>query len=438
VTQDGLENRQEREDLLTWLALAAVGLGLTWLAVRTGAQLGTRSAPFLGSYRLNLGLGTLLAPLVAGAVLYIAARDHLERLPWRSLLGVAWVGALAWSLALALAEGAAGLTRSLQSTDNYLADTVRVGDDPWTYVHDFTAQADAHSVAARSHPPGPVLLLWAAQRLGFTDSVALGVLIAALGALIAPLVLSAVRGVCGETPARRYAPVLMLAPYAVWVAVSVEVVTAVLGAAVVAMGVRASTPRRTGPRAGSWALAAGVALGAAALFSYAAAWLGLSVACLYFARRRAFLNVATGVGALLPVLGAQLAGFTWIDGLLAAQADYAARVEPHRSALWWGAISLIVLLLAVGPALVHSARRVGNTPGWPFLVGAGVAVTFSVLAGLVRGGAEAVWLPFFPWLTVAAVAPVVQGGPPPRAPLLLTAAGALSAIVVEAVLATPW
>jgi hypothetical protein len=438
VSADGLENRQERQALLTWLVLAAVGLGLTWLAVRGGAQLGTRSAPFLGSYRLDLGLGTLLAPVVAAAVLLVSARGHLESLPWRSLLGVSWVAALAWSLALALAEGAAGLTRSLQSTDNYLADVARVGDDPWNYVHSFTADAASHSVAARAHPPGPVLLLWAAQRLGFTDSVALGVLIAALGALVPPLVLSAVRGVCGEVPARRYAPVLVLAPYAVWVAVSLEVVTAVLGAAVVAMGVRASDPRRAGLPAGAWALSAGIALGTAALFSYAAAWLGLSLACLYFARRRAFLNVATGIGALLPVLAAQLVGFTWIDGLLAARADFAARVVPHRSALWWGAISLVVLLLAVGPALVHSARRVGNTPGWPFLVGAGVAVSFSVLAGLVRGGAEAVWLPFFPWLTVAAVAPVTEGGPPPRAPLLLVATGALGAIVIEAVLATPW
>ena len=59
--------------------------------------------------------------------------------------------------------------------------------------------------------------------------------------------------------------------------------------------------------------------------------------CLYFARRRAFLNVATGLGALLPVLAAQLAGFGWIEGLLVARADYVARVEPNRSALAGGA-----------------------------------------------------------------------------------------------------
>jgi hypothetical protein len=67
-----------------------------------------------------------------------------------------------------------------------------------------------------------------------------------------------------------------------------------------------------------------------------------------------------------------------------------------------------------------------------------VAVAFSLLAGLARGGAEAAWLPFFAWLTVAAVAPPIQGGEAARTPRLLVAVGALTAIVVEAVLATPW
>jgi hypothetical protein len=283
-----------------------------------------------------------------------------------------------------------------------------------------------------------VLVLWALHRIGLTDRLLLGLIVTAIGALLVPLVLAAVRGVCGETSARRYAPVLMVAPYAVWIAVSVDVLAAVLGAAMVAMGVRASAHERTGWRAGAWALGCGVVLGVAALFSYAAPWLGLSVVCLYFARRRAFLNLATGLGALLPVIAAQSAGFSWLDGLMLARDDYLARVEPGRSALAWSAISVVVLLLAAGPPLVRSLRRLRNTPGWPFLVGAGVAVAFTILAGLARGGAEASWLPYFPWLTVAAVAPTRQGGEPGETPLLLVAGGALTAILVEALLATPW
>jgi hypothetical protein len=313
------ETRGQRADLLAWLALTAIGLGVTWLAVRSGAQLGTRSAPFLGSYRFAVGFATMLAIVVAATVIFGAQRGRFEELPFRSVLAVGWAATFGWALSLALVDGAAGLTRSLQSPDNYLTDVPGVGDEPLAFIRTFTEHAGQHSVAARGHPPGPVLFLWALHRLGLTDRLALGVLIAALGALITPLVLSAVRGVCGELAARRYAPVLILAPYAVWVAVSVDVVVAVLGAVMVAMGVRASAHTRTGWRAGLWALACGVTLGLAALFSYAAPWLGLSVVCLYFARRRAFLNVATGLGALLPVLAAQFAGFVWIDGLAVAR-----------------------------------------------------------------------------------------------------------------------
>jgi hypothetical protein len=428
----------ERRDLLTWVALSAVGLALTWVMVRSGAALGTRSAPFLGSYRFGLGFATVLAPLVAAGVLVAAARGRFEAVSWRSVLALGWGASFAWALSLALVDGAAGLTRSLQAPGNYLTDVPDVGADALAYLQGYTDNADGLSVAARGHPPGPVLLLWALHRLGLTDMLTLGVLVTALGALLTPLVLASVRGVCGEDAARRFAPVLMIAPYAVWVAVSVDIVVAVLGAVMVYMGVRASAATATGWRAGAWALACGVTLGVAALFSYAAPWLGLSAVCLYFARRRALLNVATGLGALIPVLGVQLAGFTWLDGLLAARADYVTRVEPNRSALAWSAISVVILLLAAGPPLIRSLRRIRNTPGWPFLVGAGVAVAFSILAGLARGGAEAAWLPFFPWLTVAAVAPTLQGGEPAPTPLLLTGVGAATAIVIEAVLATPW
>jgi methylthioxylose transferase len=93
-----------------------------------------------------------------------------------------------------------------------------------------------------------------------------------------------------------------------------------------------------------------------------------------------------------------------------------------------------VLLLATGPALYASLRKAANTPGWPFLVGAGFGVVFTVVAGLARGGTELAWLAFFPWLTIAATAPGRPGGPPVPAPLLLAAAGAVTAVAIEALL----
>jgi hypothetical protein len=366
--------------------------------------------------------------------LVLAARGWLDRLPWRLVLPLGYLAFLAWAVALALADGAAGLTRGITAADNRLVDVDDVGDDPLAYLRTFPALAHEQEPATRGHPPGPVLLLWGLQRLGVTDRLAIGLLVVAVGALLAPLVLSALRGVCGETQARRFLPVVALAPYAVWLALGMDAVGAALGAAMVAAGVRASDHRRTGLRAAGWALTAGVLLGVAAMFSYAVPWLGLSVVCLYFARRRAALNFVTGAGALLPVTAAQLLGFGWVDGLLAAHADFATRVGPHRSALWWAGISLVALALAAGPPLYPSLRKIRNTAGWPFLVGAGAAVLFSITTGFARGGVEHAWLTFFPWLTVAAVAPERQAGPPVPAPLLLAGVGAATAIVVEALL----
>ncbi|MEV8512517.1 hypothetical protein [Dactylosporangium sp. NPDC051484] len=271
-----------------------------------------------------------------------------------------------------------------------------------------------------------------------TDPIGLGFLITAVSVLTIPLVLAAVRDSVGEEAARRYLPLLVLAPYAIWTVVSLDGLVAVLGAAAIVSGLRASRRRVRGWAATGWAVLAGLLIGVASLFSYSAPWLGLSLVCVYFARRRASLNVLSGVGALLPVLGAQLLGFGWADGLVAAETDYASRVAPYRSALWWSAISMVVLLLAAGPPLVASARKIRRTAMWPFLVGAGAAVVFSIAAGLARGGVEHAWLPFFPWLTVAAVAPEVAGGDPPPAPLLLAGIGAVAAVVIEGLLVTPW
>jgi len=428
----------QRRDIAGWLLLSLAGLAMTWFVVRSGAPLGTASAPFLGRYRLALGPATLLAPAVAAVVLLAAARGWFERMRWWAILLAGYAAMLGWALALATVDGSDGLTRALLAADSYLTDVTDVGDDPLGYLSTFTDRAAEHSDATRGHPPGPILFLWAAHRIGLTDPLTLGVLVTAVGALTVPLVLTSTRAVCGEVAARRYLPVLALAPYAVWLSVSMDAVVAALGAGMVAAGVRASAPGRTGWSAGLLAAGSGVLLGVAAMFSYAAPWLGLSVVCLYFVRRRPFLNAATGLGALLPVLAADLAGFGWVDGLLGAQADYATRIGPYRSHLWWSALSLVALLLATGPPLVASLRKLRNTPGWPFLVGAGAAVVFSLVAGFARGGVEHAWLAFFPWLTVAAVALERQGGRLPHAPLALVAVGVVAAVVVEAVLATPW
>jgi methylthioxylose transferase len=427
-----LERRNERADLIRWVTIVTLALAASWLAVRLHARLGTASPPFDGRYRIAVNPRSALAPLLAAGTLLAVVRG------WPELLLAAYAVTGSWALALAAVDGAAGLADPVTDPEEYLADLPGVDDDPGAFVRDFTADAARLAPATRGHPPLPVLLLWLLRRAGIGSPAALGVTLTLLGALAVPLALVAVRSLAGEPTGRRLAPVLALAPYAIWAAVSMDTVTAALAAAVVAAGCVGSERGRRWYASAAWAALAGLLLGLAVLFAYAMAWLAVTMMCVYFVRRRPLLNVVSAAGTLLPVLLAQAAGFGWTDGLLAARRDLLTRLGPSRSAVVWGFLALATLVIACGPALVASARKLRMTPAWPVLVGAGAGIGFAVLAGLARGETERSWLPFFPWLLVAAVAPARRGGVPPPTPVWLVGAGAATAVLLPAVLASPW
>jgi hypothetical protein len=420
-------------DAATWLLLVAGGFALTALARHLGMRVGVPGAPFTGEYRFKVEVGTLLAPGVALAVLAGVRAGVWERLRWRRLLLLSYAAALAWALALAVVDGGNGLAYPIANAREYLRDLPAVGGDPAGFVRHFVANAAHYSVATRTHPPGPVLLLWLLRRAGIARPSTIGVVVTALGCVTVPAVAVAMRSLCGEVAARRLLPVLVLAPYAVWVAVSMDGVTAALCAVAIALGVVASEPGRRP----WWALSAGAVLGVAALFSYAVGWLAATLLVVCFLRRRATTIALIGAGALVPLAVARVAGFVWPDGLTSAQADWSVRVGPYRSWLLWALLDVVVLVVACGPHVVTAARRVRRTPGWPFLVGAGIAVAFAIGSGLSRGEVERTWLPFFPWLLVP-VTGVEETGEPAKPSLLLLALGAAAAVVIEAVLRSAW
>lgn len=426
-------------DAAVWVALVAVGAALTAAASSAHARLGTGAAPFTGRYDLRLTAGSAVAPVVAAAVVWAARVRLHERMGWWTTIVASYVATAAWALALAVVEGRAGLAGPLDRADGYLRDVRLVHGDPLGYLREFVATAPAHTASARLHPPAPVLFLWALQKAGVRGSLALGVVITLVGALSVPLLAVAVRSLCHEPAARRLLPAAVLAPYAVWLAVSLDAVTLTLVSASVVCTVLGTEPGR----APWWALASGALLGTATLFSYSAPWIAWSLLLVCFVRRRALLIVLIGVGLLVPLTLAWLAGFVWPDGLSAAQAFASLTIGPRRSWGLWVPLDLLVVVIACGPVLVTAVRKVGRTPGWPFVVGAGLGVGFAVTSGLTRGEAERAFLAFFPWLLVPAAAPEVRPdrtGQPASAPvpLALVAGGAATAIVVEAVLRSPW
>lgn len=418
----------------------AAGLGLTALAVAVKARVGSPSAPFTGYFRFKVEIGSLLAPATAITVLAGVRAGIADRLRWRVLLVVAYLGAVWWAVSLALVDGGNGFASPIASANEYLRDVPAVGSHPGHFLRTFVEQAPHYTVATRTHPPGPVLLLWGLGKLGLHAPELIGILVTVLACAYVPLLAVAVRSLCHESAARGLLPILVLAPYAVWLAVSMDAIVLLLAAAFVTLGVVASEPGRSP----FWALASGLVLGADALLNYDVAWLGVSVIAVYFVRRRPLLNVFGGVGALIPLGLAWLAGFTWTDGLSAAQADFSVRVGPHRSWWLWALLDLLLLLIACGPAIIRAVRRLHTTPGWPFVVGAGLAVGFAILSGLSRGEVERSWLAFYPFLLIPAVAPATRpaesepgadAGPVPYWPVAVGAAGA---IVIEAVLRTTW
>lgn len=432
------EWRSQARTLLVWVGFVVAGMLLTGVARAVGARIGSTGAPFTGEYRFKIEIGTLLAPAVAVTVLAAVRAGLLERLRWPVLLLASYVAAVWWALSLALVDGGNGLASPMTASTEYLGDVGAVGNDPSGFVRDFVADSEMLSVATRTHPPAPVLLLWLLDRVGIDQPQTLGLLLTLLGCAYLPLVAIAVRSLCHETAARRLLPVLVLAPYAIWLAVSMDAVTLLLGAGFVCCGVLASEHGRTW----AWTIPCGLLLGTAALFNYAVVWLAVTVIAVYFVRRRPLLNVFTGAAALLPLAGAAAWGFAWPSGLSAAQADFSLRVGPERSWILWAFLDVLLLAIACGPAVLRAMRRIRTTPGWPFLVGAGLAVGFAVVSGLSRGEVERSWLPFFPWLLVPAVAPWTrpEPGEPDAAPTpyLLVAAGAAGSVLLEAVLRTTW
>lgn len=433
----------EVRDTLVWAVLVAVGAAITAIAITLRAHVDVGAAPFTGRYALRVGPGSLLAPVVgSGLLLAVRSRAH-ERLPWRWLLLLSWLAALAWALSLALVEGGHGLAGPLQRPGSYLHDVGRVGNDPLHFLKEFVPAAAQQTPEARQHPPGGVLLLWALGRAGVHDAVVLGLILTAVGALSVPLVTVAMRSLCHEPAARRLVPLIVLAPYALWLAVSMDAVVLTLGAAFLCCAVLASEHHRTGLSAGAWAIGAGLLLGVAALFSYNVPWLAWSVILVYFVRRRAMLNVVSGAASLVPIWLAAAAGFGWTSGLSAAQSYFSGYIGPYRNWLLWAVLDVILLVIAAGPGLSTAARKIRRTPGWPFLVGAVLAVGFAIVSGLARGEVERAFLPFYPWLLVPAVAPDVRPpapGLPASAPtpLLTLGLGVATAVVLEAVLRSPW
>jgi methylthioxylose transferase len=426
---------------LSLVVLAVVVPPLTGWSVRATSHSPHTVAPLHATWRPMVGIGTPSAILVAWLGIRYAER-MAALLSWRRLLLATYAATLAWTASLALVYGPSGLSRDLDSPAEYL-DTARTIHDVPAFLNGFVARipfsagAEHWPIHVAGHPPLATLFFVGLVHLGLGSPIAAGIVVTLIGTTTPVAVLVTLHRLGAEAAARRALPFLVLAPAALWVAVSGDAVFAAVAAWGLATLAVATTTTRPGPR---W-LAAGVAgllLGLLPLLSYGLALVGLlALVVVALTRGWRVLPVAAVVAAL-PTLVLAGYGFSLWAAYPVLRQRYWDGLAPDRPAAYWAWASLAALVLCAGPALgaglgsLAGVRRSG-TRAIVWLVGSAVtAIVLADASQMSRAEVERIWLPFVPWLLLSTALLPARW----RRPMLVLQV--VTALLLEHLLDTGW
>lgn len=373
----------------------------------------------------------ILASIVLGAGLVAGAPQLSRSLGWRTLLAGAALAALAWWVALAFAGGAIGISGPLEGPHEYLTAVPQV-DSPGNFIATFTERIGEYPTHVRSHPPGMVIALWSLDAIGLGGSGWAAATILIVAASSVPAVLLAARSVAGESTARRAAPFVALAPGAVWIATTSDALFMGVSAWAVALMLLAIVG--DGRRSDLLALGGGLLFGASLHLSFGLALMAVIpiLVAIYTRRLRPLLVAAAGVAIV--VGGFAGLGFWWFDGLAAVRAQYFLGVASTRPYDFFLLSNLAAFAVALGPAIAIGLGRVRERHLLLLVSAALAAVTLADLSGMSKGEVERIWLPFLPWVLLAAAA-LPQG---PTAQRLLLGAQLALGVAIQTSLATLW
>jgi methylthioxylose transferase len=366
-------------------------------------------APLAGWVDPRVGPGTPFAVALA-VVGVVWGLQAAHRLRWRTLLGVTCLATCAWSLSLATVDGSSGLTREIVNHNEYLL-TARQVHDVHALLQGFIERIPvgvpgSWPTHVAGHPPGALLVFVGLVHLGLGGAFASALAVTLLGCTTPVAVLVTLRRLGAEDVARRVAPFLVLAPAAIWVAVSADGVFAAVAAWGLAAVAVAATSSRRAPRL-VWALLGGVMLGCCLLLSYGLPLLApLVLAVLLVARRWSPLP-AVALGAAVPVLAFAALGFRLWSAYPVLNDRYWAGIAAGRPAAYWFWGNLAALAISAGPALgagigslVATGRRSPQVVR-VLVTAAGVSVLLADASRMSKAEVERIWLPFVPWLLLA-------------------------------------
>ncbi|KQV08504.1 glycosyltransferase family 39 protein [Leifsonia sp. Root112D2] len=370
--------------------------------------------PLHASWRPRIGPGTI--PAIAVAVLGVIFAPRAAALwRWRGVLIGAYLLGLAWLVALAAVDGWRGIGHILDTPHEYLP-TARSITDIVATLHGFVDHIPLQShdnwqIQIAGHPPGALLFFVLLARLGLGSGLAAGIVVVLIAATVPIAVLITLRRLGGADAARRAAPLLVLSPMAIWMAVSGDAVFAAFAAwALCCLAVAATTRSRTA--AAGWAVGAGLLFGCCTMLSYGLPLLGvLALTVLIAARSWWPLLWAVG-GAVAVVLVFAAFGFAWWQGYPVLVQRYWAGDAHLRPGTYWTWADLAALCIGAGPILgaaVAAAiarikgvfrREPAELAAVLLTIAALLCVVLADISQMSRAEVERIWLPFMPWLLV--------------------------------------
>jgi methylthioxylose transferase len=423
------------------VALAvAVPLATGW-SVHATSHFPRTVAPLHATWHPVVGVGTPLALLIGWLGIRYGEQVALA-LPWRRLLVTTYAVTLAWTASLALVYGPSGISRELNSYQEYLV-TARTIQDVPAFLSGFVARipfsagAEHWPIHVAGHPPAATLFFVGLVHLGLGSSFASGCVVTLIGAGTPVAVLLTLRRLDAEDAARRAVPFLVLAPAAIWVAVSGDAVFAAVAAWGLAALAVAATATRSAVRWTSAALA-GVLLGLLPVLSYGLVLVGPLVLTVVVLTKGWRVVPAAAVVSLLPTLVLAGYGFYLWEAYPVLRQRYWDGLAPDRPAAYWTWASLGALAMSAGPALgaglgaLVAVRRTADRAVVWLAGSAAAAIVLADASQMSRAEVERIWLPFVPWLLVAtAVVPARW-----RKPVLVLQV--VAALLVEHLLDTGW
>ncbi|HZN56177.1 MAG TPA: glycosyltransferase family 39 protein [Candidatus Polarisedimenticolaceae bacterium] len=391
------------------------------------------------------GAARWFVPVLAAAVGtgLLWRRGAIDRLPAPAFLtgAIALFAGVACALSLTNGGFPAGLTWPLTRDEDYGRDVPRFRSIAELGAT-FTARQAELSLHGRTHPPGPIAVMLALERLtgGSVVGAALGLV--ALGALTILPLHALARDALGERGARRAVLLWMTAPAVLlYGATCMDMVFSLPVAVAIWQGERAIASGRARP-----AVLAGLAIGASLLLTFAAGVAALALA-LVAASRRGFrvLSIVAGVAVAVLIAARLVWGLDWWTALRQAARLDAADWPAWSSAryfVWTRLMDVFDALILFGAAL--SAAWAGllrpglpSSPAWTaWARGAAAASALAFALGAFKIGETGRILMFLLPAVVVPVAKLLEDDD--RAIAIVALAGLAQALVFEAVLDTRW